>query len=99
YMLYGLRGYGDVAGEELRAQYNNNQELNGHVSGYANWGVYTPSMLYTTAQNFLLSGDRAAFDRVLLQSIKAKDWCMAQVQAAERLDEPTKGRAFAPLTD
>ncbi|MCL4783789.1 MAG: hypothetical protein KJZ70_12205 [Bryobacterales bacterium] len=99
YMLYGLRGYGDVAGEELRAQYNNNQELNGHVSGYANWGVYTPAMLYTVGQNFLLSEDRAAFDRVLPQSIKALDWCMAQVQAAERLDEPTKGLVFAPLND
>lgn len=99
YMLYGLRGYGDVAGEELRAQYNNNQELNGHVSGYANWGVYTPAMLYTTAQNFLLSDDRAAFDRVLPQSIKAMDWCLAQVSAAERLDEPTKGLVFAPLND
>lgn len=99
YMLYGLRGYGDVAGEELRAQYNNNQELNGHVSGYANWGVYTPAMLYATGRNFLLSDDRAAFDRVLPQSMKALDWCMAQVSAAERLDEPTKGLVFAPLND
>jgi hypothetical protein len=39
YMLFGLRGYGDVAAEELRAQYRNNQELDGHVSGYANWVV------------------------------------------------------------
>ncbi len=99
YMLYGLRGYEDVAGEELRAQYSNNQELDGHVSGYANWGVYTPAMLYTTGRNFLMSDDRAEFDRALPQSIKALDWCMAQVRAAERLDEPTKGLVFAPLND
>ena len=29
------------------------------MSGYANWLVYTPSMLYATAQSYLLSDDRA----------------------------------------
>ena len=41
YMLYGLRGYNDIATEELEAIYANNQEANGHVGGYAN-GASTP---------------------------------------------------------
>ena len=40
------------------AQFRNNQEHDGHVSGYANWLVYTPAMLYAMAQNYLLSQDR-----------------------------------------
>ncbi len=99
YMIYGLRGYQDVAGEELAAQYRNNQERNGHVSGYANWVVYTPGMLYAAAQNFLLSGDRAAFDRVLPQSLKALDWCLDQLRAAELREGPLKGLVFGPLND
>ena len=46
YMLYDLRGYHAIAAEELAAQFRNNQEHDGHVSGYANWLVYTPAMLY-----------------------------------------------------
>ena len=64
-MLYDLRGYHDVAAEELLAMYRNNQEPNGHVGGFANWGVYTPAMIYAVAQNYLLSGDRATFERLL----------------------------------
>jgi len=37
YMIYGLRGYRDVAAEELLTMYRGNQEPNGHVKGYANW--------------------------------------------------------------
>ena len=99
YMLYGLRGYGDVAAEELRAQYRYNQEIDGHVSGFANWLVYTPSMLYTTAQNFFLSGDRTALDRVLPQSLKALEWCLEQVRTAERREGPGKGLVSGPLND
>lgn len=99
YMLYGLRGYGDVAAEELRAQYRNNQEANGHVSGYANWVVYTPGMLYATAQNYLLSGDRAALDLVLPESLKALAWCLEQTRAAERRDGAAKGLVKGPLND
>jgi hypothetical protein len=36
YMIYGLRGYRDVAAEELLTMYRGNQEPNGHVKGYAN---------------------------------------------------------------
>ena len=99
YMLFGLRGYGDVAAEELYAQYSNNQELNGHVNGFANWTVYTPGMLYAAAQNYFLSGDRAALDRVLPQSMKALDWCLEQVRAAERREGPARGLVSGPLND
>lgn len=99
YMLFGLRGYGDVAAEELKAQYRNNQEINGHVSGYANWLVYTPGMLYATAQNYFLSGDKAALQRVLPQSLKALDWCLAQAEAAQHREGPTKGLVSGPLND
>ena len=44
YMLYDLRGYHDISAEEIAAIFRNNQEPSGHVGGYANWGVYTPSM-------------------------------------------------------
>lgn len=99
YMLYGLRGYGDVAGEELLAQYRNNQETNGHVSGYANWVVYTPGMLYAVAQNYLLSRDRATLERLLPASLAAMDWCLSQVSAAEYQDGPEKGLVRGPLND
>ena len=71
YMLYDLRGYHAIAAEELAAQYRNNQETNGHVGGIANWGVYTPGMLYAVAQHGLLSGDRASFERLLPATLRA----------------------------
>ena len=83
YMLYDLRGYHAISAEELGAQFRNNQELNGHINGLANWVVYTPGMLYAVAKNYLLSGDRAAFDALLAQSLKALDWCLEQIRAAE----------------
>jgi hypothetical protein len=82
YMIYGLRGYNDVATEELLTMYRGNQEPNGHVKGFANWGVYTPSMVYTTARNYLLSGDRETFDRLLPHTLKALDWCLQEVHQA-----------------
>jgi hypothetical protein len=95
YMLYALRGYHGIAQEELRAQYHNNQELNGHVSGFANWLVYTPGMLYAAAQDYFLSGDRAAFDALLPQNLKAMGWCLEQVRAAEQ----DRGLVPGPLND
>jgi hypothetical protein len=95
YMLYDLRGYHAISTEELSAQFRNNQESNGHIGGYANWLVYTPSMLYSVAQNFLLSGDRAGFDRLLPQSLKALDWCLDQV----RLAKASGGLVSGPLND
>ena len=70
YMLYDLRGYHDISAEELAAIFRNNQEPTGHVGGYANWGVYTPSMIYAVAQHYLLTGDRAALDSLLPQTLK-----------------------------
>ena len=70
-MLYDLRGYHDVASEELAAMYRNNQEPDGHVKGYANWLAYTPGMLYAVAKNFALSGDRTALERAALLDFRA----------------------------
>ena len=55
YMTYDLRGYHAISAEELHAIYRNNQEPSGHVGGCANWGSYTPSMIYSVAQQYLLS--------------------------------------------
>ena len=99
YMIFGLRGYGAAANEELRVQYAGNQEANGHVSGWANWLVYTPGMLYATAQNYLLSGDRAAFEGLMPQSLKALDWCLEQVRQAESQGGPSRGLVRGPLND
>ena len=41
-----MRGHHDIAAEELAVQYRSNQEPSGHVGGFANWGVYTPGMVY-----------------------------------------------------
>jgi hypothetical protein len=93
YMLYDLRGYHGISTEELAAQYRNNQEYSGHVNGYANWLVYTPGMLYSVAQNYLLSGDRQALDRVMPQSVKALDWCLNEIRAS------SSGLVTGPLND
>jgi hypothetical protein len=95
YMIYGLRGYDDVAAEELLTMYRGNQEPSGHVKGYANWGVYTPSMIYTVSQNYLLSGDRETFDRLLPCTLKALDWCLEEVRKASG----SAGLVRAPLND
>lgn len=98
YMLYDLRGYHQISAEELAAQFRNNQEASGHVAGYANWVVYTPGMLYAVAQNYLLSGDRAAFEKLLPAALKATDWCLAQLRAAPQ-DGPARGLVIGPLND
>jgi hypothetical protein len=98
-MLYDLRGYHGIASEELEAQYRNNQEADGHVDGIANWIVYTPGMLYAAAQSYLLSGDRAAFERLLPQSMKALDWCLRQISAAEAQNDPSRRLVNGPLND
>jgi hypothetical protein len=98
-MLYDLRGYHAISTEELEAQFRNNQEKDGHVAGLANWLVYTPGMIYAVAQNYLLSNDRAAFDRLLPQSLQAMDWCLAEIVRASRRDGPSKGIVNGPLND
>ena len=99
YMLYDLRGYHDISVEELLAIYRNNQEANGHVGGYANWVVYTPGMMYVVAKNYLLSGDRAALDRLLPQTLKALDWCLAEIKRGSERSGISIGLVYGPLND
>lgn len=99
YMLYDLRGYHDISVEELQVMYRNNQEASGHVGGYANWGVYTPGMTYVVARNYLLSGDRQALDRLLPCTLKALDWCLAEIQRSRQRPGPSSGLVRAPLND
>jgi len=99
YMIYGLRGYHDIAAEELLTIYRNNQEPNGHVGGFANWGVYTPSMIYVVAKNYLLSGDRDAFDRLLPYTLKALDWCLDEIRRSSERLGPAAGLIRTPLND
>ena len=98
YMIYGLRGHFAVAEEEFAAMYHSQQKPDGRVSGYADWGVYSPSMIYSIAQNFLLSRDRASFERLLPASLKALDWCLAEIARGQQNNE-TPGLIVAPLND
>ncbi len=99
YMLYELRGYHDISVEELLAQFRNNQEVDGRLNGVANWLVYTPGMLYAVAQDYLLSGDRGALDRLLPQTLKAMDWCLREVRAAAGRPGAERGLVSGPLND
>ncbi|MCL4176826.1 MAG: hypothetical protein KJ072_03655 [Verrucomicrobia bacterium] len=98
YMLYGLRGHFAVAEEEFAAMYRSQQKPDGRVGGFAEWGVYSPGMLYSVARHFLLSGDRASFERLLPASLKAMDWCLREVAGSQQnTDAP--GLIIAPLND
>jgi hypothetical protein len=98
YMLHGLRGHFAVAEAEFAAMFQSQQRDNGRVGGYADWGVYTPSMLYAIGQNFLLPRDRAAFERLLPASLKALDWCLAELARAHA-STTAPGLIVAPLND
>jgi hypothetical protein len=97
-MLYDLRGHHDLAAEDLAVIFRNNQEADGRIGGFANWGVYTPSMIYAVAQHYLLTGDRATLDRLLPQTLKALDWCLAQVRRGGQAGNGC-GLVMAPLND
>ncbi|MCW5556482.1 MAG: hypothetical protein KIT22_01340 [Verrucomicrobiae bacterium] len=99
HLIYDLRGYHDFSSAELAMIFRNNQESSGHVGGFANWGVYTPSMLYTVAQQFLLSGDRVRLEALLPQSLKAMDWCLAEIDRNRGSDGTARGLMLAPLND
>ena len=100
YMLYDLRGYHAISAEELEAQFRNNQEADGHVSGYANWLVYTPAMLYAVAQNYLLSNDRSAFERLLAPGLEGDGLVPRPDRAARsRAEGPARGLVRGPLND
>ena len=55
YMLYDLRGYHAISAEELLAQFRNNQEENGHINGFANWGAYTRRACFTRWRSTICS--------------------------------------------
>jgi hypothetical protein len=99
YMIYGLRGYDDIATEELLTMYRNNQQPDGRVAGYANWGVYTPSMIYVTAKNYRLSGNRDQFDRLLPYTLTALDWCLSETHSARRDRDQAPDLISSPLND
>jgi hypothetical protein len=99
YMLYDLRGYHAISAEELATMYSNNQEPNGHIGGVANWGVYTPGMIYAVAQHYRLSGDRASLEHLLPQSLNALDWCLEQMRQGSERTGPSRGLVLAPLND
>jgi hypothetical protein len=99
YMLYDLRGYHDISVEELLAIYRQNQQTDGHVGGYANWVVYTPGMMYAAAKNYLLSGDRQALDRLLPQTLKALDWCLAEIKRGSEGSGASTSLVRGPLND
>ena len=99
YMLYDLRGHHAIAAEELAVMYGTNQEENGHVGGFANWGVYTPAMLYAVAQHYLLSGDRASFERLLPPTLRALDWCLRELNRAVDGTNAPGRLMLAPLND
>jgi hypothetical protein len=99
YMLYTLRGYPAIASEELAAIYHNNQEVSGHVNGWAHWLAYTPGMLYAVAQNYLLTGDRESFEKLLPATLRALDWSLEQVRDAAATPGPFEGLVAGPLND
>jgi hypothetical protein len=99
YMLYGLRGYNQVAADELEAIYHNNQEFNGRVNGFAHWLAYTPGMMYAVAQNYLLSNDRGTFEKLLPDTYEALDWTLAEVRGASGHSGLTQGLVEGPLND
>jgi hypothetical protein len=49
--------------------------------------------------NYLLSNDRAAFEKVLPQTRKALDWSMEQIRAAASATDATAGLVAGPLND
>ncbi|MEO8427150.1 MAG: hypothetical protein ABI651_08570 [Verrucomicrobiota bacterium] len=99
YMLYDLRGHHDLALEELLAIYHNNQQADGRVGGFANWGVYTPSMLYAVAKHCLLSTDRTGLETILPPTLRAMDWCLAEMKRGSGGEGPARGLILAPLND
>src|SRR5207247_2554409 len=56
---------------------------------------YTPGLLYSVAQHYLLSGDRTSFERLLPPTLRALDWCLAEMKRASG----TPGLVDAPLND
>jgi hypothetical protein len=98
-MIHDLRGHHELSAEELSAMYRGNQGPDGGVKGVANWGVYTPGMLYATARHYLLSGDRQSFEELLPPTLRALDWCLAQMRRASERAPSAPDLVLAPLND
>jgi hypothetical protein len=98
YMLYELRGYFPAALEELLEAFRLNQDANGHVSGFANWMMYTPAMLYASGQYYLLSHDKKGFELLLPYALKALFWCQTECKRARERGDLT-GLVEGPLND
>ncbi|MGV8878093.1 MAG: hypothetical protein ACOH2A_03575 [Sphingobacteriaceae bacterium] len=98
YMVYGLRGYDKVAEDEIAAMFKSQQQPDGRIGGFANWGVYSPGHLFAISQNYLLSDNKNQFERLLPNSIKTLDWCIAQIEKANTGTGKT-GLILAPLND
>jgi len=98
YMIYGLRGYEQTATDEISSMFRSQQQANGRMGGFANWGVYSPGHLYAIAQNFLLSRNREQFDQLLPQAIKLLDYCLIELAKA-KIGTNKSGLIVAPLND
>ncbi len=98
YMIYGLRGYFQTALEEIVSMFKTQQQPDGRMGGYANWGVYSPGHLYALSQNYLLSGDRKMFESTLPEALKTLDWCLDQI-AQSNAKENSSGMIVGPLND
>ena len=98
YLLYGLRGYDQVAHAEYESMFDTQQQQNGRIGGFANWGVYSPGQLYAIAQNFLLSRNKEDFKILLPNALKTLDWCLNEVKKAN-LQPNSTGLIKGPLND
>lgn len=98
YMIYGLRGYDEVAHNEIMSMFRTQQQPDGRIGGFADWGVYSPGHLYTIAQNYLLSGNRNHFEQLLPYSLKTLEWCIAQIEGSNSEDNAS-GLILDPLND
>jgi hypothetical protein len=56
-------------------------------------------MMYAVAQHGLLSGDRASVDALLPATLRAGDWCLAEIARAQQQNGTTRGLIGAPLND
>jgi hypothetical protein len=56
-------------------------------------------MMYAVAHQYLLSRDLTTFQSLLPQTLRALDYCLAQLASAENDPSPGKGLPKEPLND
>ena len=98
YMLYGLRGYPQIAQDEFLSMFKSQQGEDGRIGGFANWGVYSPGQLYAIGQHYLLNRDAGLMAKLLPGALKTLDWCLEQVKNAAP-DQDGNRLIKAPLND